>query len=98
MNAKQVKNEKAVEFVESENAEISEIEVLKIELEARIAKDFISFSAVAKLLNVRYQQVFQKHKQGKLDSVKINNAWYAKRESVDVWIARRESYFANAKK
>lgn len=65
------------------------------ETDSKVPEGYISFTAVAQMLGVRYQQVFQKHKQNKLGSLRVSGKWYANAENVDVWQERRIKYLSS---
>lgn len=61
----------------------------------RVAPDgYMWFGDVARLLNVRYQQVFQRFSSGRLSGMLYEGHWCAAAGSVDEWIESRARYFA----
>ena len=73
-----------------------EIAIEEVVEDAADVEGLILFSTVAKQMGVRYQQVFQKHRQGKLDSVQVQGKWYASTAMVDLWNERRMKYLSAA--
>lgn len=61
----------------------------------RVAPEgYMWFGDVARLLNVRYQQVFQRFSSGRLSGMLYEGHWCAAAGSVDEWVESRARYFA----
>lgn len=85
--------EEAIEAIETEEVAASDEEDGAGEItETRWA----TFRVIAGLLGCRYQQVWQRMKQGRLvaDHVGPKGVWAARWDSVEEWIAVRNQYFS----
>lgn len=61
----------------------------------RVAPEgYMWFGDVARLLDVRYQQVFQRFSSGRLSGMLYEGHWCAAAGSVNEWIESRARYFA----
>lgn len=59
------------------------------------AEGWVTFTQAAVILGVRYQQVFQKAKQGKIAKERIQGRLWTRRDDVDAWMDRRMKYLAS---
>lgn len=65
----------------------------------KIAEHYLTFAqaveyVTTKTSKIRYQQVYQKYLQGKLEVVEIANVKYVSKESLDKWVAKRIEHFS----
>lgn len=65
----------------------------------KIAEHYLTFAQAVEYVSkqtskIRYQQVYQKYLQGKLEVVEIGNVKYVSKESLDKWIAKRIVHFS----
>lgn len=60
--------------------------------DVEIEPTWIKFSEAAKMVGVRYQQVYQRAMNGRLEYLMIKDHWYAGSASIQEWIESRAAY------
>lgn len=75
--------------------EVVEEEVLRAPetiTDIEIVPTWIKFSEAAEMVGVRYQQVYQRAMNGRLEYLMIKDHWYAGSASIQEWIESRAAY------
>lgn len=74
------------------------MEVVKFDVAKDKLEDYLTFSEAAKMLDVRFQQVYQRYEKGKFHSVKtLFNKLLVSKEDIEIWKLARANYFAKLK-
>ena len=60
--------------------------------DVEIVPTWIKFSEAAEMVGVRYQQVYQRAMNGRLEYLMIKDHWYAGSASIQEWIESRAAY------